>query len=164
MLHMLNVVLIRIAEWLTMLAIGAIAVVVPLEVFNRYFLSNMSTWSNEFCQYSLVCASMMGGAAGLRKGYQVGITSLIDSLGPAGARMLQGAIYGIMLVFCGVMTYYGGVQTIANWAQTSSSMGISMSIPYAALPLGFGVMFCVTLEHLADLVAGRQTRDKALGT
>ncbi len=163
MLERLNAVLIRIAELMTMAAIGAIAVVVPLEVFNRYVLSSMSTWSNEFCQYALVCASMMGGAAGLRKGYQVGITSLIDSLGPTNARILQGAIYGIMLVFCGVMTWYGVVQAIANWSQTSSSMGISMSIPYASLPLGFGIMFCVTLEHLADLVAGRVARDKALG-
>lgn len=164
MLERLNAVLIRFAELLTMLSIGGIAVVVPLEVFNRYFLSEMSTWSSEFCQYALVCASMMGGAAGLRKGYQVGITSLIDSLGPAGARILQGGIYGIMLVFCGVMTYYGVAQTIANWTQTSSSMGISMSIPYAALPLGFGIMWVVTFEQLVDLAAGRASSAKTLGT
>ena len=163
MLRMLNAVLVRIAEWLTMLAIGAIAVVVPLEVFNRYFLGTTSTWATELCQYCLVCASMMGGAAGLKKGYQVGITSLHDSLGPGGARALQGLIYGIVLVFCGVMAWYGVVQTFANVSQTSSSMGISMSIPYASLPLGFATMFFVTLEQLQDLVTGKPTPAKPQG-
>lgn len=163
MLKGLNAILIRIAEGLTVLSVGAMAIVVPLEVFNRYFLSYMSTWSNEFCQYSLVCASMMGGAAGLKKGYQVGITSLIDSLGPAGARILQGLIYGLMLVFCAVMAYYGAFQTIRNWSQTSSSMGISMSFPYAALPLGFGIMFFITLEQLADLAIGGAASARARG-
>ncbi len=154
MLKKLNAVLVRIAELLTLLSIGAMAIVIPMEVFSRYVLSYMSTWSNEFSQYMLVSASMMGGAAGLKKGYQVGITSLIDSLGPASARILQGVIYGLMLVFCAIMAYYGAVQTIANVPQTSSSMGISMSIPYASLPLGFGIMFFVTLEQLIDLVRG----------
>ena len=154
MLARLNVWLIKLAEWLTMLAIGAIAVVVPLEVFNRYFLAEMSTWASEFCQYALVCASMQGAAAGLNKGYQVGITTLLDHLGPAGARALQSLVYTIMLVLCGVLAWYGGVQTLANWNQTSSSMGISMSIPYASMPLGFAIMFCVTLEQLVDLLTG----------
>lgn len=163
MLGRVNAVLTRIAEVLTMFAIGAIAVVVPLEVVSRYFFGATSTWSSEFCQYALVCASMMGGAAGLRKGYQVGITSLIDSLGPGGARALQGLIYGIVLVFCGVMAWYGVVQTLANVNQTSSSMGISMSIPYAAVPLGFATMFFVTLEQLLDLVAGKTPPPKPAG-
>jgi TRAP-type C4-dicarboxylate transport system permease small subunit len=154
-LSKLNAFLIGLAEWLTIVSLGAIAVVVPWEVFNRYLLNEMATWSTEFNQYCLVCASMMGAAAGLKKGYQVGITSLIESLGPAAARGLQGIIFGLVIVFCGVMAWFGAVQTIENWEQTSSSMGISMSIPYASLPLGFATMILVTLEQLVDLCSGR---------
>ena len=60
-----------------------------------------------------------------------------------------------MLFFCAVMAWFGLVQTIENWEQTSSSMGISMSIPYASLPLGFATMFFITLEQFVDLCAGR---------
>lgn len=155
MLSKLNGFLIQLAEWLTIVSLAAIAIVVPWEVFNRYFLGEMATWATEFNQYCLVCASMMGAAAGLKKGYQVGITSLIESLGPAGARVLQGIIFGLVIVFCAVMAWYGAVQTLENWEQTSSSMGISMSIPYASLPLGFAIMVVVTLEQLVDLCTGR---------
>jgi TRAP-type transport system small permease protein len=155
MLSKLNGFLISLAEWLTIVSLGAIAVVVPWEVFNRYFLGEMATWATEFNQYCLVCASMMGAAAGLKKGYQVGITSLIESLDPAAARVLQAVIFGLVIVFCAVMAWYGAVQTFENWEQTSSSMGISMSIPYASLPLGFTTMIFVTLEQLVDLCTGR---------
>src|SRR5512138_1350835 len=107
LLKAVNAVLLKIAEILTVASLGAIAIVVPVEVFQRYFLSDMATWATEFCQYALVCASMMGGAAGLRKGYQIGITSLMEKLGPSGARVLQGVIYGVMLVFCAIMAWYG---------------------------------------------------------
>jgi TRAP-type transport system small permease protein len=155
MLSKLNALLIRLAEWLTIASLGAVSIVVPWEVFNRYFLGEMAMWATEFDQYCLVCASMMGAAAGLNKGYQVGITSLIDNLGPTAARLVQGVIFGFVLFFCGVMTWFGAVQTLENWSQVSSSMGIPMSIPYAALPLGFGTMFVVTLEQFVDLCKGR---------
>jgi len=150
----INAVLEKLAEALTIAFLGGIAIVVPLEVFNRYITGNMFTWSTEFCQYSFVWASMMGAAAGLRKGGQVAITSLKDRLEKVSAfaaRTLQGVIYGIMLVFLALMSWYGIVQVITNYTQKSSTMSIPMSYPYAALPLGFVIMFMVTLEMLIGL-------------
>jgi len=163
MLSKLNALLIRIAEWLTIASLGAVSIVVPWEVFNRYLLGEMAMWATEFDQYCLVCASMMGAAAGLHRGYQVSITSLIDALGPRAARLLQGVIFGFVLFFSGVMAWYGAVQTVENWSQVSSSMGITMSIPYASLPLGFATMFFVTLEQFVDLCNGRLQPSRPVG-
>lgn len=145
-----NGVLLKAAGYLVIFSVAAIAVVVPYEVFCRYVLGSMNTWSTEFCTYSLAWATMLGGAAGLRKGYQVGITTFMDKLSGTPAKILQVVIYLIMLVFLAIMTYYGVVQTMANLRQTSSSMGISMSIPYASMPLGFFIMFMTTLEQLME--------------
>lgn len=150
----INAVLEKLAEALTIAFLGGIAIVVPLEVFNRYITGNMFTWSTEFCQYAFVWASVMGAAAGLRKGGQVAITSLKDRLEKVSAgatRALQAVVYVIMLVFLALMTWYGIVQVITNYTQKSSTMSIPMSFPYAALPLGFVIMFMVTLELLIGL-------------
>ena len=146
-----NGILQLVANWGSIVSIGAIAVVIPLEVFKRYVLNNTSSWSAEFSQYMLVWASMLGGAAGLRKGYQVGITSLMEKLKPPQAKILQSVIYVLMLVFLFIMAFFGVIQTIANLNQTSSSMGISMSLPYAAVPLGFFIMLSITFEQLLTL-------------
>jgi len=157
----INAVLEKLAEALTIVFLGGIAIVVPLEVFNRYITGNMFTWSTEFCQYSFVWASVMGAAAGLRKGGQVAITSLKDRLEKVSAgatRALQSVVYVIMLVFLALMTWYGIVQVITNYTQKSSTMSIPMSFPYAALPLGFIIMFMVTLEMLIALSPRREGR------
>ena len=138
--------------------VASIAVIIPYEVFGRYILGDMSMWGNEFSQYALVWASMMGGAVGLKRGYQVGITTLIERLPPAPAKFVQAAGYVAMLVFLAFMTYYGMVQTMINQNQTSSTLGINMSIPYAALPVGFFIMFFLTVEQLADFLAAASAR------
>ncbi|MHC1761153.1 MAG: TRAP transporter small permease [Negativicutes bacterium] len=159
-LRQFNGVLLKLAGWTAMVALAAIAILIPYEVFGRYVISRMSTWTNEFCQYAVVWATMMGGAVGLKRGMHVGITSLTDSLPPSLCRWVQGIGYVCMMVFLSLMTYYGFDQTIMNINQTSSTVGISMSIPYVALPLGFLIMLSITVEQLVDfLTAGPVGRE-----
>jgi TRAP-type C4-dicarboxylate transport system permease small subunit len=155
---MFNCVLLKIASWGVIVSMAAIAIVIPYEVFGRYILSKMSMWSGEFSQFSLVWASMMGGAVGLKKGYQVGITTLTDNLPPGPAKLVQGAGLLAMLIFLALMTYYGVNQMLMNIGQVSSSIGISMSIPYAALPLGFSIMFFITIEQTLIFLGVSDTR------
>lgn len=159
-LRQFNAIALKIAGWSVIVAMAVIAIIVPYEVFGRYVLGNMSMWSNELTQYSLVWASMLGGAVGLKRGYQVGITSLPDSLSPAGARVVKAISFVIVLIFVALLSYYGFDQMWMNRNQTSSTMGIPMSIPYSALPIGFVLMFCVTIEQLVDLLTHAPTEEK----
>lgn len=159
-LRRFNAIALKVAGWGVMAAMAAIAIIVPHEVFGRYVLGSMSMWSYEFSQYALVWATMLGGAVGLRRGYQVGITSLPDSLPPAGARIVKGAALVIVLIFLVQMTYHGFDQMWINHGQVSSTLGIPMSIPYAALPVGFLLMTFVTIEQMIDLLAGRPAEEK----
>jgi TRAP-type C4-dicarboxylate transport system permease small subunit len=45
------------------------------------------------------------------------------------------------------MFYFGLFQTIYNARQFSPAMELVMSVPYAALPTGFFIMFFLTLEE-----------------
>ena len=155
LLHQFNALVLKVAGWTVMISMAAIAIIVPYEVFGRYILGSMTTWSTEFTQYALVWASMLGGAVGLNRGYQVGITSLTDSLPPGPSRFVQAVAFAAVLVFLAFVTYYGFDQMWMNRNQTSSTMGIPMSIPYSALPIGFLIMFFVTIEQLGDLLSGK---------
>jgi len=87
---------------------------------------------------------------GLRKGYQVSMTSVLDSVPPATARALKFLMYVCTLIFFSAMFGYGLFQTIYNWKQTSPAIGLIMSFPYAALPLGFLIMFFITVEDFSS--------------
>lgn len=143
----MNEWIIKVASWLTIISMATIACVIPYEVFGRYVSGNMSTWSGEVSTYSLVWASMMGGAVGLKKGYQVGMTAVLEMVPAWAGKLLQGIGYFCVFFFLGIMIYYGTAQTILNMKQTSPAMGLPMSFPYAALPLGFFFMFMITVEE-----------------
>ena len=146
LLQRLNTVLLKGAAWGTVFFIAVIAVVVPYEVFGRYVLARMSIWSGEVATFSLVWASMLGGAVGLKKGYQVGMTAVLEKAPPRVARLLKGLGYLFLLFFLALMVAFGALQTIDNYAQKSPAMQIPMFYPYAALPVGFLIMLLTTCE------------------
>jgi len=148
-----NEILVKIGNWGTILFMAIMAVVIPYEVIGRYVLQKMSIWSGEVSMYSLAWASMLGSAVGLKKGYQVSMMSVVESVPPALAKILKWAAYLFTLVFFAFMFYYGLYQTIYNSQQTSPAIGLVMSIPYASLPAGFFIMFFLTLEEFLVFVS-----------
>jgi TRAP-type C4-dicarboxylate transport system permease small subunit len=153
----LNLLLLQLAEKTVILFMGIIALVIPYEVFGRYVLGDMPMWSGEAATYSLVWVSMMGGAVGLRKGSQVGISLAFDKLPRRLAESIRLAGAIVMLAFLSAMIYYGGQQTWVNWRQISPAIGIPMALPYLALPTGFILMWLFILEEmLAAILAPKR--------
>ena len=146
LLQRFNEILVKVGSWGTILFMAVIAIVIPYEVIGRYVFQKMSIWSGEVSTYSLVWASMLGGAVGLKKGYMINMTSVVESVPPAVARVLKFISYLCTLFFFGAMFGYGLFQTLYNANQTSPAMSLVMSYPYAALPVGFFIMFFLTLE------------------
>jgi len=117
-------------------------------VIGRYVFQKMSMWSGEVSTYSLVWASMLGGAVGLKKGYMIRMTTVLESVPEKVVKFLKFLSYICALIFFGAMFGYGLFQTLYNARQTSPAIGLVMSYPYAALPTGFFIMFFLTIEEL----------------
>jgi TRAP-type transport system small permease protein len=147
--------LVTLGSWGTILFMAVIALVIPYEVIGRYVFQKMNIWTGEVSTYSLVWASMLGGAVGLKKGYMVSMTSVLDAVPPATAKALKFSMYVFTLGFFGAMFGYGLFQTLYNWKQTSPAIGLIMSFPYAALPLGFLIMFFLTMEEFLGFLGLR---------
>ena len=147
-LQRFNEFLVTAGSWGTIFFMAVIAIVVPYEVIGRYVFEKMSMWSGEVSTYSLVWASMLGGAVGLKKGYMISMTAFLESVPQTAVKSLKFLSYLCALIFFGAMFGYGLFQTIYNVNQTSPAMSLVMSYPYAALPTGFFIMFFLTMEEL----------------
>jgi TRAP-type C4-dicarboxylate transport system permease small subunit len=158
-LQWFNGFLLKIGNWGTILFMAVIAIVIPYEVIGRYVFQKMTIWSGEVSTYSLAWASMLGGAAGLKRGYQVKMDSVVECVPPGVAKALKFIAYLSALFFFGMMFGFGLFQTIYNWKQTSPAIGLIMSIPYAALPVGFFIMFFLTLEEFLAFLGLRSKGD-----
>ena len=151
-LQRFNEWLVKAGSWGTILFMAVMAIVIPYEVIGRYVFQKMTIWSGEVSTYSLVWASMLGGAVGLKKGYMISMTSVVESIPPAAAKALKLVSYLCALFFFGVMFGYGVFQTLYNLKQTSPAIGLVLSLPYAALPTGFFIMFFLTLEEFLGFI------------
>ena len=147
-LQRFNEFLVTVGSWGTILFMVVIALVIPYEVIGRYVFQKMSMWSGEVSTYSLVWASMLGGAVGLKKGYMIRMTTVLESVPEKVVKFLKFLSYICALIFFGAMFGYGLFQTLYNVKQTSPAIGLVMSDPYAALPTGFFIMFFLTMEEL----------------
>lgn len=146
-LRSLNDTISKAASVLLVLAMTVIAVTIPITVFSRYVLKNTPIWTDETALFALVWASMMGAAVGLRKGYQVGIRTLVEKAPKTVGAILEAMGFLFMFAFLGVLVYFGIKQTLLNIRQLSAALRLPMAIPYSALPLGFAIMFLFTLEE-----------------
>lgn len=150
----INRYLLRVAGWGVVAGMVAICIVIPYEVLGRYFLGNMPPWSGEVTTFSLVWVSMLGAAVGLPRGYQIGMTSIVEKLPERIGRIAKLAGHLITLGILGVLVIFGIDQTLLNINQISPAMQMSMAIPYAAIPAGAALMWLVTLEQALGVLAG----------
>ncbi|HEY9053399.1 MAG TPA: TRAP transporter small permease [Rectinemataceae bacterium] len=137
----------KLAGYALVFFMAVMAVTIPITVFSRYVLKNTPIWTDETALFSLVWASMLGAAIGLRKGYQVGIRSLVDKAPPALGKAMQIVGYLFTFVLLSVLVVFGAKQTAINAKQLSAAMRLPMAIPYAAIPVGFFVMWLFTAEE-----------------
>lgn len=132
----------------------AVSIVIVCQmVVMRYALREPTAWQTELVTYLLVGATLIGSPYVLMIGGHVSVELLPTYLSARGRKRLElvGAFTGIF--FCGVLLWSGCVLWYDAWSDdwlSETVWAVPLWIPYAALPLGFGLML---LQYVADLAA-----------
>src|SRR5215813_4514400 len=145
----------RLLELTSGLLIGAMTVLVTIQVFARYVLNNTPPWSEELCRYLFVWASFLGACVATGRAAHLGVDSLVARL-PAGAReVLRHAVTALIAVFMGLLVWQGAALVPAMATQRSPSMGISLQYVFIAIPIAAVIMLGLQLATLAAARASR---------
>jgi TRAP-type C4-dicarboxylate transport system permease small subunit len=138
--------------------IAAAVVVVCQMVFIRYVLNDNTIWQTDFVTFSLVGATFIGAPFVLMTKGHVNVDVVPLALGARGRFWLAVIATTLSMAFALVMT----VLTIQFWQeawdndwQSESIWRVRLWIPYAAMPIGLGIL---TLQYVADfleLMTGR---------
>ncbi len=129
----------------------SIAIVCQL-VFTRYVLSAPTVWQTELVTYLLVGATLIGGPYVLMLKGHVSVDLIPHYLSTKGRKRL--AVTGILagIFFFGILLRSGCELWYDAWSGawlSESVWAVPLWIPYAALPIGFGLML---LQYFADLL------------
>ena len=132
-------------------------------VFVRYVLNHNTIWQTDFVTYSLVAATFIGAPYVLLTKGHVNVDVLPIYLGQRARFWLALAAILISLSFSAIMT----VLTFQFWYESWESGWVSdtmwrarLWIPYAAMPVGLGIL---TLQYVADLFSLLTGREPPFG-
>jgi TRAP-type C4-dicarboxylate transport system permease small subunit len=131
-------------------------VTICYDVVMRYVFVAPTTWSLEVNTFLIVFLAVIPAADALGADAQLRISFLADRL-PLGPRRALHLLTGLLgLGFCAIMVWKGGAMTLQALQydeRMSTPLGTPMALPYALLPVGFGVLGLTFLARLRQPVA-----------
>jgi TRAP-type C4-dicarboxylate transport system permease small subunit len=131
----------------------ALAVLVICDiVVERYFLNRTTIWQIDVVTYSIVSATFIGSAYVLMTRGHVNVDVLPLHVGPRARYWLAVFTMSLALAFCVVLfvlcTAYWHEAWTSNW-RSDTVWRARLWIPYAAMPIGLGLL---VLQYFAELI------------
>ncbi|MCE5283782.1 MAG: TRAP transporter small permease [Deltaproteobacteria bacterium] len=153
-----------IHRWLGILTVFAASVILAvmtvlvfMTVIYRYFLMAPISWGEEMARFLFIALSIFGAAIAMKDRAHFAITILTDKFPKALRTGLEYAVAAGTSLLFGVVIVKGWGLTLLNQNQESPALEIPMSIPYAAIPLGFTLMLVFLWT---DLLIKRCAKDE----
>jgi len=145
---------------LVLILVGSIMVVlVFLNVVTHLFNKDIA-WTTELCEFLMVWASFLGGAAAARFGSHMTITEFLDKLGYNGRLRADGIIQVVCLIVLAMLIWYGVIIVNANWGNQLTVLGWPMAYQYLALPVGSGLSFVFVAYDLLRIIKGVSRKER----
>jgi len=116
--------------------LAVMTVLVFLTVIYRYFLLAPISWGEEMARFLFIALSLFGAALAMKDGIHFRITILAEKLPPAVRLSLEVLIALTTSVVLGIVLVKGWGLALLNRNQESPALGVPMSVPYMAVPLG----------------------------
>ena len=120
----------RVSYWFILLAMGAMTILVSLQVFYRYALNSSIDFADEASRFFFVTAIFLALPHGIRRGVHVGIDLFVNML-PKGAQtaIFRGtcAASAVLMI---VVLWTGIIATSDKWGELMPTLEVSAGLYY----------------------------------
>ena len=137
--------------------LAAMALLVIIQVFTRYVLSDPADWTEELVTVSLMWACFLCGAYAFVNRKHMALVFFRDRLPEAGKRIVMTLVDALALAFAAIVIVWGGTQlTLISLDAPSAILQIPRGLSYGAAPVGgvFNLWEDGTGETLPDTDLG----------
>jgi TRAP-type C4-dicarboxylate transport system permease small subunit len=135
-----DAIVVRVTSWIVAYLTLQMSVVVVAGVFFRYVMNDGLPWVEELARYSMIWLSWLGGGLAIRVGAHIAVDFAVDAL-PARARTVLITLGRLLiLAFLAICIVFGAELTSRVSMQSTIALGISMQVPYSAIPMGSALM------------------------
>jgi len=151
-----------LAEWLLVLALGAMVVMVFGNVVLRYLFNSGITVTDELSRLLFVWLTFLGAVVVLRQGGHLGFDLVTTALPKAGQRVCRVVSDLLILVCCAVFLWGAWAQTMLNMANRAPVSGVPLGWTYAAAVVAGVGLGLLTLADLIAALAGKEPPERQM--
>jgi TRAP-type C4-dicarboxylate transport system permease small subunit len=122
------------------LCLIVLTLLVVAQVVLRYGFGGVPFFTEEVARYAMVWMALLAAAVGVRESSHIRIDFVPDAIrtvSPRARLVLDAILDVIALTVFLVLLWYGVDMTLFAASQTSEGLRISLSYPYAAVPVSF---------------------------
>ncbi len=149
----------KIVGYILGVMIGTMSILILLQIFTRFIINYPLHWTEELARYLMIYGVFLGAALALRYNRLISIEAVAQALPPKMQILLKKVVMVITIIFALILVVQGTEITSTINSQTSAGLGISMSIPYLAIPLGAVLLIINALAVLID--GGKNHREES---
>ena len=148
-------------EYFCVWTMAIMTVIVFIQVVMRYVFSNSLSWSEELARFIFLWLSWIGASYAVKERSHFRVEMFANMIHGASRKYFECFILLIWFIFSLFLTWYGTelILFLHDSGQFSAAMEIPMTIPYASVPVGCGLMSIRLLIEMYKIFAGKENED-----
>ncbi len=154
----------KIEKAVLAVSVGVMVIIIVYQVVMRYIFSNANSWSEELARYLFIYDVMIGAAIAIRRNSHLQIDMLINRFKPRTKCAFTVGTTLVGMVFLAFLFVYSLDLCRMGSRTMSAGLGVPMSIPYASVPIGIGLMLLTSLEVVLKNMDGLRGSEKEART
>ena len=139
-------------EYLCALMLAVMVVLLFIQVFSRYALSDPPEWTEELARAVFIYLTFVGGALAIVRNAHLKIQTLHERLAPATRQTLDVALILTGVVFLAVVVFHSFTLLNQLAHQPMTSIPVSKAFMFAAVPVGCALMLVFEVMRLVASV------------
>jgi len=136
--------------------LAVMTIVILLQVFSRFVFTLPIAWSEELGKYLMIYTTFLAAAVAFREGKLIGVTFLLEKLNGESLKRAQMIINLLSMVLFAVLFYQGIKMCGEVMMQSTYSLGVSMAVPYSAIPVGAFLLFINGIANLIETFSKKE--------
>jgi TRAP-type C4-dicarboxylate transport system permease small subunit len=142
---------IRGMEYLVIGLMGALAILVAVEVFFRYVLNASISWYDEFAGYLLVWVTFWGAVLALDRGRHIGFETVVERFPILAQKLVMTIVYLLLITLQVVLVYYGWMLTTQLSGETAITLPVPIGLVYVVLPVTGAMMLLICVMRIVQI-------------
>lgn len=153
-MKVLNIVLSRLEEITTAIALIVSVFLTFTEVILRYGFGSSLGYTHELVVYLLIFTGLVGASIGVREKVHLGVDIIIQQFPYPFQKLVTITSLTICTLFCLFVSIIGyqHIQIIMQFGQVTPEMEIPLYIPKLIIPIAFGLMTMRFIQEIIKVV------------